>query len=312
MTKVTCMVKKDLKLLLRENTVIILLSIFVVMTLASTGIEWSAQHTIKQVYNVASQELVKAGNPVPTLPLPSMSSLSLMKNMIIYIVLIGALLAITMGHVASINDRQAGVIRILFSKPFSRTDFFLAKVLSSSIIIFVSLFIAMIVSIISIYSMRGMSSNQVLNVCVFYLVSFVYLAGFAYIGLFFGMNSDNSTNAILFPLLLWIVITFALPEFASALYPTGSLNPVLPSTNMLDSPILKVMHSSIYPFSISEQYKALSAHIFGLSSDTVLNKRSHYSPWANLIILSAWSTLTLILSYLSAKRLNTAEGDTYE
>ncbi len=302
---------KDLKLLLRDKTFIIILLIFFLMSLVSTYISWSSQNTVLQVYNEASKQLIQEGKPIPPDPFASIPPLSLMKNMIIYVALIGALLAITLGHIIAINDRRAGVTRILFSKSFSKESFFLGKILVSSEIIFLALLVSMIMSIGSIALMSTLSLTLFFDICVFYLISFLYLAGFAYISIFFGLIANNSAKAILLPLVFWIIITFALPEFGSALYPTSSLNPVLPATNILDSPLLKTTHSIVYPFSISEQYKESAATTLGLTTTTdIVN--SDYTQEIRTAILFIWFIIALGLSYYSVKKFKPVQGDDYE
>ncbi len=295
---------------MKENTFIIILLIFLLMSLASMYISWSSQHMVLQVYGEASKQLMEVGKPLPPYPFASTPPLSIMKNMIIYIVLIGALLAITLGHFIAVNDRRAGVIRILFSKSFSKEDFFIGKILASTEMLFAALLSSMIIYAVSMALISGMPPSLFLGIIAFYAVSFVYLAGFAYIGIFFGLNADNSSKAILLPLILWIIITFALPEFGSALYPTSSLNPVLPDTSVLDSPILKAFHSIAYPLSISEQYKEATATVLGLQ--TTGTNMPPYPQGSRMLILFAWFFGTLGLSYHAVRNFDAAQGDDYE
>jgi hypothetical protein len=122
---------------------------------------------------------------------------------------------------------------------------------------------------------------------------------------------DTSTKAIVLPLLIWIVITFMLPELGSALYPTSSLNPVLPATTVLGSPVLQTIHSVIYPFSISEHYKDFSATTLGLSN-TSETSIIIYPQEIHLLILFVWLFLAVGLSYYAVKKFDAAQGDNYE
>lgn len=311
-SKEKIMAAKDIRLLLKENTFLIIISIFIIMSILSTYIGWSSQNILRQVYDAASKEIIQEGKPVPPFPLSQNSPLYVMKNMIIYIVLIGALLSIIIGHIVSINDRRAGTSRILFSKPFSKKQFLSGKILAASKILFFVLFLSMIISVISVALLSSISLDTFFAICIFYASSFLYLAGFAYFGIFFGIKTNNSTQAILLPLILWIIIIFVLPEFGSALYPTSSLNPVLPNVNLLDSPTLKTIHSIVYPFSISEQYKEFEASSMGIKSDITETNIQSYSQGIHLLILFAWFFISLALSYYAAETFNAAEGDSYE
>ena len=304
---------KDRKLLFRENTFRIILAIFISMSLLSTFIGWSSQRTIDNVYQAAAIELNTIGKPVSPSPFDNVPPLSIVKNMIVYIVLIGALLSIQFGHTIAVNDRKAGVTRILFSKPFSKREFFWGKLLSTLNIIIISLFLSLVVSTLSLIFLGTLSFSSLGGLLVFYLGAFVYLGGFAFLGLFFGFYTNNSTKAILIPLLLWVAITFALPELGSALYPTSSLNPVLPRTTILDSKVLSTLHNIIYPFSISEQFKEFSANALQLNPQSSLATNiKQFSQGTHVLILLLWFCLTAGLTAFSILKFDAAEGDHYE
>jgi ABC-type transport system involved in multi-copper enzyme maturation permease subunit len=101
------------------------------------------------------------------------------------------------------------------------------------------------------------------------------------------------------------------PELGSALYPTSSLNPVLPTTTVLESPVLQTIHSVIYPFSISEHYKDFSATTLGLTNTTGTSIIV-YPQEIHLFILFVWLFLAVGLSYYALKKFDAAQGDNYE
>jgi len=302
--------KKDTKLLIKDRSFLIILGIFVAMSIISFCIGYFTNHTIMDIYNATALELKALSQPVPPIPFQQ-EPLGIMKNMIIYIVLIGSLLAIAIGHIIGISDRKAAATRILFSKPFSKVEFFMGKSISSLEILFFAILFSFVISSISLVLVNVFSLPNLLSVFEFYAISFVYLAGFVYLGLFFAIKTDSSTKAILIPILLWIVITFALPQISLALYPTGSLNPVLPQTNLLDSSLLSHLHSFVYPFSISEQYKELSSDILGFSLNQPSNI-ARYSSGLHLLILTVWMILVYFFTLKAVKKYDVATGDNYE
>jgi ABC-type transport system involved in multi-copper enzyme maturation permease subunit len=102
-----------------------------------------------------------------------------------------------------------------------------------------------------------------------------------------------------------------LPELGSALSPTSSLNPVLPTTTLLGSSVLQTIHSVIYPFSISEHYKEFSANALGLTS-TSETSTIVYPQEIHLTILFVWLILAVGLSYYVMKKFDATQGDNYE
>lgn len=304
------MAKKDIKLLLKDSSFMIILCIFVFMSALSTYIGWSTSDTIMDIYNASVVELKASNQPIPTIPF-SQETLIIIKNMIIYIVLIGALLSITFGHIIGINDRKAGVTRILFANSFSKNSFLMGKSLSTLSVLALAIILSFTMSIASLFLIGVFSLSNLMSVFEFYLASFIYLSGFAFLGIYFAIKTNSSAKAILLPLLLWIIITFALPQMSSALYPTSSLNPVLPQTNLLDSPILAIIHNIVYPFSISEQYKELSANILGFSQEIPTNI-SKYSYFGHISVLVIWFLTTFLMSFKAIKDYDTSKGDDYE
>ena len=70
-----------------------LLGVLLLMTALSGFIGWSSHATIIRVYDETVRTLTAAGKPAPPNPFSAQPRLSLLNNMIIYVPLIGALLA---------------------------------------------------------------------------------------------------------------------------------------------------------------------------------------------------------------------------
>lgn len=286
--------KTELALLIRERTVYLLLGVFFLMATLSTFIGFATEHTIMNVYKAAASELAISGQNAPTFPINN-TPLGIITNMIIYNVLIGSLLAITLGYFIGVHDRVSGVLRILVSRPVKMKDVFLGKTLALVAVIALLLGVAFLISIASLTLFGVFSYAATVHVAFFYSVSFLYIAGFAFLSMVFAFAMRSATSALLYALFIWMAITFALPELGSALYPTSSLNPVLPPSTVLESPLLSVTHAVVYPFSVSEHYKSLSANILGVDSVTV--GTPVVSPFAHFVTVLLWFLLTLGISF---------------
>jgi ABC-type transport system involved in multi-copper enzyme maturation permease subunit len=258
--------RHEIQSLFRERTFILLLAVFAAMTLASAYIGWSSQHTIDQVYTAAAEQIRQSGKVAPSSPFADYPHLALLKNMIIYVILIGGLLAISTGYAAGMRERKAGVLKLLFSRPVSREDFLLGKLLGISFVLAAVMFLAAIISAVSSAVLVRLNAQDMIHLFSFYGFSWVYLLGFAFIGFGSALVKEDEVMALLIPIIFWVTITFVLPELTSALYPTGSLNPTLPQTDILQSPQLQTMHNAVYPFSISEHYKEAAATILNINA----------------------------------------------
>src|SRR6202011_2729170 len=108
-------IKQELLCARRERLPQILLVIFLAMVALSNFIGWATNHTVTNVYNQAvKQSLTTAPNPFT-----GVSPLFYARNTVVYIVLIGALLAIVLGVQSMLRDRKAKVTDLLLSRPVS-------------------------------------------------------------------------------------------------------------------------------------------------------------------------------------------------
>ena len=303
--------RQEIRAITKEKTFVLLLVIFIGMTLASTYIGWSSHHTIQNVYDSSIQLLQEEGKPVPP-PFESATQLSLVKNMIIYIVLIGALLAITLGYLTGIRDRKAGVTRIIFSRNITRRQFLLGKVLAVLFVLGCMLLIALMVSVVSLMVLSSLTFGDVMRIAGFYGFSLMYLVGFALLGLLFALMRKTSTIALLGPVIIWLAITFVIPELTSALYPTASLNPTLPQTDVLQSTALNAIHTAVYPLSISEQFKVVAEHILMLPQPQVVTRSFDYPFWLGYISIPIWAALCLAYSFIAMGKFNQSQGELNE
>ena len=172
--------QKEVKYLFREKTFYLLLGIFIIMAALSTYIGWATIHTIKNVYQAAVQELTITHQTVPEFPLKNISSLGIIKNMIIYVVLIGSLLSIILGYFVGINDRVSGTVRLLFSRPIKRVNLLFGKILAIKYILALIILSAFLISLLSTGIFHVLSLVNIVKLLEFYFISFLYMFGLLY------------------------------------------------------------------------------------------------------------------------------------
>ena len=138
----------------RQRIFLAILAVFLVMTALAGVIGWSSHHTIVRAYDQAVRVLTDAGKAAPPNPFELKPTLSLLSNMAIYIPLIGALLALVLGHLSLADDQTNGVGRLIFSRPVSRTGYVFAKMLGAAAVLGVILVASLAVSIVSLLARR--------------------------------------------------------------------------------------------------------------------------------------------------------------
>ena len=300
--------RKELSSLWRERIFLYAVGIFITMSILSTLIGWSSQHTVITVYEYASWLIRSLGQIPPVLQLQWDNSLLIVKNMIIYNSLIATLVAIIMGYYIGMSDRIAHVTKLIFTRPIVRYQIFFWKIgaLFSSLLILTIL--SYCITLISLFLFWGISWVSIFQIGWFYGLSLIYILGFWFAGIWLSFLARDGGSALLYALILWIIIIFVLPEVSSALSPTNSLNPVLPDTNLIKDGILPLLHAYTFPFSVSEHYKNISLELIGANNP--LSPTYYKDTFYDISVLVSWVLLTFIFTWLSSQKIDPISWDT--
>jgi ABC-2 type transport system permease protein len=311
-SRIDIVAKNEFKTLFKENTFIILLIIFVLMTIFSTYIGWSAKNTIINVYQETVKELsLKGVKEIPPNPFTGIPDLSILKNMIVYFFLIGSLLALVIGNNAFIRDRRSGVLRIVFSKPVSKQTYIFGKIVGIFETLLLVIFISFLLSLFSTVLISGhfLTPIEILKLSGFYVISLVYLLIFAMIGLYFAIYSEGESIALLIPVIIWVLITFVLPQITSSLVPTALLNPTNIQAAAPHSNFFHILQIVIRPFSISESYKEISGILLetnsGINAISILQTK--FQNAVGLIVMFSYLGISMFGSIYAIDKFNSSE-----
>lgn len=245
----------------RQRTFVVLLGTLLVMTALAGVLGWSSHQTIVRVYDQAVLLLDSQGKPAPPNPFGLKPTLSLLSNMAVYIPLIGALLALLLGHLSLADDQAGGIGRLIFSRQLTRRHYLLGKIAGAAAVLAIVLLASLLVSALSLLIVNSAlpSAAELWRLLLFYALSWLYLMVFALIGMVTVLLTRRRSLALLSALGVWLVLTFAIPQFTSGLRPTTSLNPV--SEPVSTSQPFFALTAKARPISVSEQYKEAGARI---------------------------------------------------
>lgn len=251
----------EVKTLFREKTFLLLLGIFLLMTAFSAYIGWSTKTTILGIYNASLITLQHSGiGHFPPNPFINIPALSIFRNMIIYIFLIGALLGIVVGHRSFIRERKTGVTWLLFSRPIGRSTLIIGKIAGIILALFLIMLIIFLISILStlVIPHQQLTLVEVTKLSFFYVISLLYMLIFALIGITCAIVFSTESLALLVPIIIWIVVTFILPELTTGQNPVALLNPTNIVQNTAQGGFFTTMQIYLFPVSIEQHYTTIS------------------------------------------------------
>lgn len=245
----------------RQRVFVALLGTLLGMTAIAGLLGWSSHRTIVGIYDEASKLYVSQGQPVPANPIGLKPALSLLSNMVIYVPLMGALLALVLGHLSIADDASSGVGRLVFSRQISRWRYLAGKITAAAWVLAATLTACVAVSGASLWVVNHSAPTfaELGRLVLFYALSWLYLMLFAVLGMLAVLATHRRPLALLSSMGAWLVITFVVPQFTSGLRPTASLNPIVDPVSTSQS-FFKIT-AKARPFSVVEQYKAVSGRI---------------------------------------------------
>lgn len=287
------------RFVLRERTVALLSLMFVVLVLISAWLGWSATSTVNRIYLDAAALLQTAGQPVPTNPVLDISPLSLMRNMSVYVALIGALSATVIGNRLVGLDRKAGVLPLIGIRPLGRTAYAGGKIAALTGLILALGAVAGGVAVATFLVLPAitLTSMQWAQLAGFMAVTTLYMGIFGLIGLAAGAAARSETVGLLLPVTLWLTLTFILPQLTANLNPTAAINPISALATPPDTSFFHWAGIVLGPVSLADAYKFASAGLLDYLPQGAVSP-SFIPPVITLVLATgvaatfAWRALT--------------------
>lgn len=229
----------------------LLLAVFVGMVSVSSIIGWITNTTVTSVY----EQILAAGLTTAPNPFTSVPALYYARNAVIYVVLIGSLMAIVLGVQATIRDRKAGTTSLILSRPVGTIARLAGQLAGLGAVIAAVLAVSMAISwaAISIIVGEALGPDPTIRLIGFVGCAWTLLMVFASVGMLAGIFSKRESTALLVPFVVWSGLAFVLPQLGTAARPVALLNPV-PIT-VATGGYFDLVAAITAPLAITEQFK---------------------------------------------------------
>lgn len=295
------------KIGLRDYTVVLLAALFFALVIVSAYLGWSATNTVNSIYAKAVPVLQAQGKPVPANPVGDTPPLSLFRNMVTYVALLGALAALVLGHQTVAADRKAGVVPLLFSRPVNRTGIAIGKILALVFLVVAVLATAGLVNALTVLVLPGLSLSGAvwLGLIKFYGVSALYMLAFGLLGAICAAAFKTESMALLIPVTVWLTLTFIVPQITANIGPMAALNPQSANLVAPAGAFFVITSAILGPISIAESYRFLASSILEITSGAGITTTTEGAlvalAFANLVLVG---TFIFMMKRLDACRSN--------
>lgn len=292
---------------MREGIVSWLAVLFMALVMISASLGWSATSTVNDIYAAAAAALSAAGEPVPPDLVNDISPLSLMRNMVVYVALIGALAAIAIGNRLVALDSRAGVLPLMGMRPLTRGAYARGKMGALTVLVVGLTAIAALCASITFAALPSTTVSLAgwLRLAGFFGLSALYMGLFGLVALGAAARSRSETVGLLVPVTIWLTVTLILPTLTGNIHPTAAINPVSALAAAPDSAFFGWTGWLLGPLSLGESYKFAAAALL----DFLPTGRESPSALPPLIDLVAATALAGAGAYLALSRMDPTRGD---
>ena len=236
-----------------------LLVVFLGMVAVSAAIGWLTRTTVTSVWRQAvAERLTTAPNPFA-----AAAPLADARNIAIYVIMIGALLAVVVGATTTLRARRSRTLDLILTRSVGVRTYLAAQITGLSLLLAAILTTAWVSAWLGILWVAGhplgLASSARLG--AFFAAAWLLLTAFAALGMIAGLRARTQTLAVLAPIIAWSVMVFVVPQLGTAALPAALLNPVpsVPTTGG----VFAVLHTVLFPLSVTEQFKVLAAALLG-------------------------------------------------
>lgn len=245
MKEILILAGKEIKMAFKDNIFLIITGLFVALSVVSVYIGTSTKHAEMQAYQDIIQ-LLKSQGAESLPPPPQIFPLSVLSNIISYVSMIGAVVSIFLGFEAFSGERASGMLKLIAVRPVYRDQIVTGKLLGGGAVIGLLLAVILIFNLFlfAVISGTALSVSELARLLTFFILAFAYLMVFYVATLYVSMKTNDSGFGFLLMMILWITVSFVLPQladsqrsFAYALNSTAQTVTQVPSDTVISKTI---------------------------------------------------------------------------
>lgn len=309
--------RKEWTELLRSNTFLSILVLLTILTVVSLTVSFLVFNNQVSEYD-KSLEILKQIGKVPTTPPPVLYPLNLLRGVVDYIEIIGAILGIILGYISIAKERSSQAFKLLLTRPVTYKEIFYGKILGNGMFIFVFMSLVSLLIILMILGVGGIMLNisEFARIGLFVIFSTLYILIFFMVSIIFSLHQETIAKALIISFIVWLIFVLILPQVGDSMDPDNQVpGGFFKNMNMDRTAEKQVMASFIVyenargfveQLSITKHYERLIFALFGVK--TVYNNMSLANIVSENLDNVIWIiVLVLIGFYASTKMINRSQ-----
>jgi ABC-2 type transport system permease protein len=250
-----------------------------------------------------SLALLQSLGKTPVGEVPQLYPLNLLRGVVNYIEIFGAILGIFLGYISVFKEKHTNAIKLILTRPITKNEIVFGKIFGNFSFVFALLTSVTIVIAGSLMWFSGvaLSGIDIIKLCLFVVLSSVYILIFFTISFFFSFQQKIATNALIISFSIWLVFALILPQIGDTMDPDNQVPGGFFKSMALTKPQeLRVMdnfknfefiRTGVEQLSLTKHYERAVFGFFGIK------KQYNGVPLAD-IFKDKWGNILTTLSFL--------------
>jgi ABC-2 type transport system permease protein len=315
--------KKEYTDAVKNKLFITLLIFLLVLTLVSIVVASLDFQGKVADYNNSLKILKDLGKITDVKAPPQFYPLQMLRGVINYLEIIGAILGIILGYLSIAKEKGKGTLQLILARPIKRPDIISGKILGNSLLIFsvlgiVSFFIYLIIAVIG---GAFLNSTEIIKLLLTIIFSYIYIMFFFCLSSILTLKMSSLTQALAICFTIWLVFVLILPQIGDTMDPDNQIPGGFFQSMNISKPqekeILAKFHTyettrnAVEESSITKHYERMSFALLGIKDNyngadlgLIFKER-----WRDAVWLLSFLIITIVIEYsvLSNKNKNFKE-----
>lgn len=275
MSNIQLIAKKEWVDILRSKTFVYMAMLLVFLTILSLSVSFLVFNAQVSEYHSALEFLKKLGK-MPTTAMPNLYPLNLLRGVVDYIEIIGAILGIILGYISISKERNTKALQLILTRAVSKKDVAFGKLLGNGVFVFLLMSLITIVIFLETYLVGGvvLHSVEILKLSLFVIFSTCYIMIFFMLSFLLSLQQKNINHALILSFVIWLVFVLIFPQIGDTMDPDnqvpGGFFKSMNITRVKSKEIMKkfnnyeIVRGGIEQLSITKHYEREMFALFGI------------------------------------------------
>ncbi len=308
-----------------KNKLFLILAIFLILltVISITVASFDFQNKAKD-YNISVQLLKDAGKSAEIPPAPEFYPLTMLRGVMDYLEIIGAVLGIILGYSSIAKEKGKKTLQLILSRPIKRSTVISGKIAGNSLLILTVLLIDSIFIFLITWGLGKVMFLPIefLKLLLTLFLSYLYMLFFYCLSSVLTISVKLLPNALIIIFVIWLIFVLIIPQIGDTMDPDnqipGGFFQSMHISRSQEKEILakfstyETTRNAIEESSITKHYERASFALLGIKEE--YNSKNFkiifHDKWKDISWQFGYLIAAMIFQYavLSKKNFNLLEG----